>query len=63
MTTMDSESRQLIGAWRLVDFSGDDYAMRTRGPKPTGMVIYDATGVMSLTASFSTACLKRWTWK
>jgi hypothetical protein len=48
MTTMDSESRQLIGAWRLVDFSGDDYAMRTRGPKPTGMVIYDATGVMSL---------------
>ena len=48
MTTMDSESRQLIGAWRLVDFSGDDYAMRTRGAKPTGMVIYDATGVMSL---------------
>jgi hypothetical protein len=45
---MDSESRQLIGAWRLVDFSGDDHAMRTRGPKPTGMVIYDATGVMSL---------------
>ena len=48
MTTTDTESRQLIGAWRLVDFSGDDYAMRTRGPKPTGMVIYDATGVMSL---------------
>lgn len=48
MTTMDRETQQLIGAWRLVDFSGDDYATRTRGPRPTGMVIYDATGVMSL---------------
>jgi hypothetical protein len=48
MNQTNSETKQLIGAWRLVDFSGDDYAMRTRGPRPTGLVIYDATGVMSL---------------
>ena len=42
------DARQLIGAWRLVEFSGDDYAMSTRGPRPSGLVIYHPTGAMSL---------------
>jgi hypothetical protein len=48
VTVTNNETKQLIGAWRLIDFSGDDYAMRTRGARPSGLVIYDATGVMSL---------------
>jgi hypothetical protein len=48
MTTTDNDIKQLVGAWRLTGFSGDDYAMRTRGSNSSGMVIYDATGVMSL---------------
>lgn len=43
-----SDIEKLVGAWRLVAFSGDEYALRTRGPNSTGMVIYHATGVMSL---------------
>jgi hypothetical protein len=45
---MQDYGRQLIGAWRLVAFSGDDNAMRTRGLRPTGLVIYHSSGVMSL---------------
>ena len=48
MKTDHDDIKRLAGAWRLVAFSGDDYAMRTRGARPTGMVIYDPTGVMSL---------------
>lgn len=48
MNIPNDDIERLTGAWRLVDFSGDEYAMRTRGENSTGMVIYDATGVMSL---------------
>lgn len=48
MNTSDTDIRRLAGAWRLVGFSGDEYAMRTRGQNSTGLVIYDPTGVMSL---------------
>lgn len=44
----DNDLERLVGAWRLVGFSGDDYAMRTRGKNSTGLVIYHRTGVMSL---------------
>ena len=48
MNTDHDDLKRLAGAWRLIDFAGDDYAMRTRGAHSTGLVIYDPTGVMSL---------------
>jgi Lipocalin-like domain len=43
-----SESKRLIGAWRLVSFeSNDQENPRARGARPVGLILYDATGYMS----------------
>ena len=43
------DARRLVGAWRLVSFETNDQEMRQfRGARPTGLIIYDATGHMSV---------------
>ena len=42
-----SDAAKLIGTWRLVAFTSDSASMAMRGAKPTGLLIYDATGHMA----------------
>jgi len=43
-----SASTPLVGTWRLVSFRSDSQTMASRGPRPTGLLIYDATGHMAV---------------
>ena len=46
-STGRSDASRLVGTWRLVSFQSDSATMAWRGPKPTGLIIYDATGHMA----------------
>ncbi len=40
-------AKRVVGTWRLVDIV-DDKGQPTRGPRPTGYIHYDPSGVMSV---------------
>jgi hypothetical protein len=40
-------ARRFIGTWRLVSIEGDSGNILNRGPHPTGLIYYDATGHMA----------------
>lgn len=39
---------RLVGTWRLVSFQSDSLTMASRGTRPTGLLMYDATGHMAV---------------
>jgi hypothetical protein len=43
-----SAAARLVGTWRLVSFQSDSQTMASRGQRPTGLLIYDATGHMAV---------------
>lgn len=47
--TQNSDAKRLLGGWRLASVTqgGDVRLDPTRGPKPTGVIYYDATGNMA----------------
>ena len=58
VTTGDAQSKapsasvaakKFVGLWKLVSFeSGDQETARARGAHPTGLLVYDASGLMSV---------------
>ena len=43
-----TDAARLIGTWRLVSIASDSATAAMRGPHPTGLIIYDATGHMAV---------------
>src|SRR5262249_9099833 len=42
-------AKRFVGMWRLVSFElGDAEAARARGAHPTGLIVYDESGLMSV---------------
>ena len=52
MTTIahaQDAAKRLVGTWRLLDIKGGDGKMLPeRGPRPTGLIYYDAAGNMAV---------------
>jgi hypothetical protein len=47
-TTGGDDARRFVGTWRLVSFTqGNGSVIPERGPHPTGLIHYDATGHMA----------------
>jgi|SRR5215472_124411 len=44
----DKAARKLVGAWRLVSVEGTDATLRLAFDHPTGIIIYDRSGWMSV---------------
>ena len=41
-------AKRLVGTWRLLEIKGGDGKMDHRGPRPTGLIYYDAGGNMAV---------------
>jgi Lipocalin-like domain len=46
--TAQPPGTRLLGTWRLVGFQSDSFTVAARGARPTGLLIYDATGHMAV---------------
>ena len=46
--TSGDTAKRLVGTWRLVAITIGDQPESTRGPHPTGLIIYDAKGSMAV---------------
>ena len=42
-----TDAGRFVGTWRLVSIDGDSATQRRFGPRPTGLIIYDATNHMA----------------
>lgn len=43
-----SSASQFVGTWRLVSVDGDSVVRSRIGPRPTGVIMYDAAGHMAV---------------
>lgn len=39
---------RFVGTWRLATLQGDSASLQNRGPRPTGVIYYDAAGHMAV---------------
>lgn len=44
---MNEDFRKFIGMWRLVGITADGKIRDDRGARPTGLIVYDASGFMA----------------